>query len=533
MTVSQSLNEAKAAQKRGDMRAAQASLFHALIAYPRNKTVLQKLVDLMGGDDDTRALNKEYFLARALLERGETDQAKAVAQALVDKAPGNREALTLLGTITAEGDQPQKALHYFQAAIDVDPTHGVAYKNLGKALLRAGELDEGLNAFRKLLELDPDNPLSHRQFASAQRLAGDQAGARKTTLAALQRFPDDVRLLEFLAIVKKYDRADDPDILRLTRLLKSGRLTKDEVKALAISAGRSLENTPEAEKAVRAFKHGNALRRAELGYDASKDKKLFAQIKRAFEEPLDPLADDDSLPKPIFIVGMPRSGTSLMEQILASHSQVFGAGELSWWNNACEPLIAGSKSSRRFSMDPEKLKTMRGKYRTLLRSVSRGEKFVTDKMPMNFRWIGFMAAVFPDAPILHMKRDPRANCWSVYKLPFPAEGLAYTFDAKDVVAYHREYRDLMEFWDELLPGRVTHVSYEYLTENQESETRRLIDICGLPWEQQTLDFHKSKRSVATASTSQVRQKMYKGSSEAWRAFAPYLPELFDDLPEKY
>lgn len=531
--VAERLSEARNAVKQGDMATAQAHLFNALVDFPKNKKLADGLADLMGGDAKTKALNKEYFVAMALNHRGDFEEAEAKTRVLLKKAPDRPEILNLMGSIAATSDRPHEALQFFTRALELNPRKTSILKNLGKAQLRAGEVESALQTFKRLLDAAPDDPTAHRRVAAAQRHAGDNDGARETVEKALERFPEDVFLLEFLAIVKKYDQPDHPDILRLTELLKSGKLNKEGVRKLSISAARSLEKTGDPARSIRAFKHGNALRKEELDYDFSRDKKVFDKIRANFDAPLEPLGADDDWPKPIFIVGMPRSGTSLMEQILASHSQVFGAGELGWWNNNTQAKLMELGPTRKLKYRPEELTEMRNGYRALLKSLSNGEKYVTDKMPMNFRWIGLMSAVFPEAPILHMCRDPRATCWSVFKLPFPAGGLGFTFDANDVVKFYGEYRSLMDFWDEVLPGRVSHVSYEHLTENQESETRRLLELCNLPWEDATLEFHKSKRSVATASTSQVREKMYKGSSEAWREFAPYLPELFDALPEKY
>ena len=227
---------------------------------------------------------------------------------------------------------------------------------------------------------------------------------------------------------------------------------------------------------------------------------------------------------PIFILGMLRSGTSLIEQIVSSHSEVTGAGEL---NHV-------SKFGRKLAVDPISVSTanvskFRDKYLAELSKVSNGKHFVTDKMPPNFRFIPLICAAFPEAKIIHVKRNAAATCWSNYKHYFASDSLRYCYDLKDVISYYDLYSDLMKFWQSQYGDRIYHLSYESLTTKQENETRKLIKYLGLNWQPSCLSPHKNKRSVRTASQQQVRQKVYKGSSEAWRKYEPYLNGALDGL----
>lgn len=264
-----------------------------------------------------------------------------------------------------------------------------------------------------------------------------------------------------------------------------------------------------------------------LSYDLKQDELLFDQIKAsaprlkelAFSEPIKAATNT-----PIFILGMPRSGTTLVEQIISSHSQVHGAGELPFWDR-----FGGSLSLGNQTISSENVLQMRKAYLCELENVSNGCRFVTDKMPQNFRYIGLLLKALPEAKVIHVKRDPAATCWSNFKHYFSAKGLGYSYDLKDTVNYFKLYQDLMEFWDQQYSEHIYHLDYDKLTREQEAETRNLIEHLELDWEDACLSPQENKRSVRTASQQQVRQKVYMGSSQAWRKFEPYLDGALDSL----
>jgi hypothetical protein len=230
---------------------------------------------------------------------------------------------------------------------------------------------------------------------------------------------------------------------------------------------------------------------------------------------------------------MPRSGTSLVEQIIASHSQVYGAGELARLRRIVRPIIRTAVETG----EPDNNSILRNNienkihsdYLDYLQNLNRSEKFITDKMPLNFIFLGFILSAIPSVKIIHLKRDPMAVCWSIFKHNFTGDGNGYSYDMDELSEYYLLYHDLMEFWETRFPDRIYHLDYEKLTENQETETRNLLDYCGLDWEQQCLDFHTTKRDVKTGSHVQVRKKMYQGSSSAWIKYEQLLHPLISKL----
>jgi hypothetical protein len=225
---------------------------------------------------------------------------------------------------------------------------------------------------------------------------------------------------------------------------------------------------------------------------------------------------------PIFIVGMPRSGTTLVEQIISSHSLVTGAGELSYATQFGAAIATGFSEANYAA-----LLDFRHKYLAKLKNVSGSNLIVTDKMPQNFRYIGLLCAAFPEAKIVHVQRNPAAVCWANYKQYFASKNIGYCCAIDDVISYHKLYRNLMDFWTTALSDRIYNLDYERLTVNQESETRQLIDYLGLDWDDKCLSPQKNTRSVATASNLQVRKKVYQGSSEQWKEYKPFLNGAFD------
>mgnify|MGYP001405946727 CR=1 FL=1 len=221
---------------------------------------------------------------------------------------------------------------------------------------------------------------------------------------------------------------------------------------------------------------------------------------------------------------MPRSGTTLVEQIISSHSQVHGAGELPFASRFGNSLSLGNQK-----INSDNLLQMRNAYLDELVNVSSGAPFVTDKMPHNFLLIGLLLKALPEAKVIHVKRDPAATCWSNFKHYFPAKGLGYSYDLRDTVNYFKLYHALMDFWDQQYSDQIYHLDYDKLTVEQEPETRKLIEYTGLDWEDGFLSPHKNERSVKTVSQQQVRKKVYTGSSQAWRKFEPFLNDVFDGL----
>jgi len=257
-------------------------------------------------------------------------------------------------------------------------------------------------------------------------------------------------------------------------------------------------------------------------------RTTITAVKRIFSTQAISSLDEPVPYQPIFILGMPRSGTSLVEQILAAHSLVYGGGELKMMGQWCAGFVKGyTANPNNFALD-NYLKGLKEHYLKGLKELNCKE-FVTDKMPPNFIWIGFILSAIPTAKIIHTIRDPMAVCWSNYKTDFVGSSNGYSCNLNDTGEFYKLYADLMEFWYKKFPGKIYDLNYEQLTLNQEEETRKLLDYCGLNWEDACLEFHKTLREVKTASQAQVKRPMYQGSSESWKRYKKYLGPLQKSL----
>ena len=290
---------------------------------------------------------------------------------------------------------------------------------------------------------------------------------------------------------------------------------------------KAFEDLQDFKQAYIHYNEGNDLRKKLLNYHISQDLELFKKIisnhKHISENSIEGF-DLENSKTPIFIVGMPRSGTTLTEQIISSHSKVTGAGELNFVGQFGRNLAVGlSEISNTALLDFREL------YLREIQNIAKGNLMVTDKMPQNFRYIGLIATAFPEAKIIHVKRNPSAVCWANYKQYFVSKDIGYCYSLEDVISYHKLYENLMDFWKSSFNKKIYNLDYELLVDNQESETRNLISYLGLEWDEKCLSPQDNKRNIETASSIQVRQKVYRGSSQKWKKYEQFLNGAFDEL----
>lgn len=464
-------------------------------------------------------------LGNFLRERGRLDEAENYCRKAISIKEDFAEAYVKLGVVLAEKLNFGEAEEVYRKAIALNPNISDAYGNLGNALSASGKFGEAEEAYKKAVEIKPDFAEAYCNIGAMLNDLGRFGDAEANYDKALSINPSLAECHRNLSLIKKY-KPEDPQIKTLLELYESVKNDADKIQ-VCFALAKVYEDLKDYDKSFSFYAEGNALRKKELNYNIKMDERLFNMIKSAFNDgkgiempPSVPLGST----KPILIVGMPRSGTSLVEQILASHSGVFGAGELEAMNMLVKKYYFDKKPENTASATA----IIAADYLKEIEAIAEKNSFVTDKMPTNFRWLGFIMLSLPDIKVVHVTRDRMAVCWSIFRQYFPAKGLGFTHDLSDLREYYDMYEDLMMFWKGLFPGRIYDLNYELLTENQEEETRKLLNYCGLPWEDACLDFHKTKRAVRTASAAQVRDKIYKGSSEAWRRFEKHLGPLMEE-----
>lgn len=468
-----------------------------------------------------------FNLANAYRDLDRREEAVANYLEALRLAPNHLGARNNLGIVLNKLERYDEAVMHFKRVIEANPASFETYNNLGLALKNLGRNGEALACFRKAIEVKPDYATAHYNLGNFLFDLGHKEEAKSSYADALRVKPGFAEAYRSMSAVRSFSQ-DDPQISHMEQLLARSDASDDDRMHLHYALGKARESLGDYDKAFQHYSNGNRLRRKFLQYDPEVERRLFRQIKQAFVDAgphraLNHPSLEHRRQAPIFIVGMPRSGTSLTEHILASHSQIFGAGELMTLGKAVQANWDGS------TVDDALLEKIRRLYLTDMDRRGAREPYLTDKMHLNYRMIGFICMAMPGARIVHVKRRSIASCWSIFKHYFSDFGNGYAYDLDDVAEYYSGYMDLMNFWEERFPGAIHHFSYECLTEDQETETRNLLAYLGLEFEQSCIDFHETKRAVATISSIQVRRKLYKGSSDEWRNYEKFLAPLIERL----
>jgi len=509
-------------------------------AYSNLGLTLQKLGQL---DDAVKSYKKAISLTPdnaeaysnlgiVFQELGQLDAAvKSFEKALALK-PDFADAHNNLGNALKELNQLDAAIECYEEAIAIKPDFAEVYYNLGNALRALGQPDAAVKRFEHALAIKADYPRALNNLGIVFMELGQKDDAFKCYEKAITIKPDYVEAHLHLGTTKKYI-ANDPQIAQMQSILSISDLSQSDRKHLCYALAKVNEDLGKQDELFKFLHEGNRLRKQELNYSLDMDqithsivKKLFSPSPSIVEKSL---SYKTSTIRPVFILGMPRSGTSLVEQIISSHHAVCGAGELGTLNELIFPIVKDPSTHGTNGLSEETFLSIRQRYLDSLSRFNVPENVITDKMPLNFRWIGFILTAFSEAKIVHLKRDARATCWSNYKHHFDSKGNGWAYNIHDLVGFYELYIDLMAFWHQLFPNKIYDICYEDLTTNQEEETRKLLEYCELDWDENCLNFHTNNRVVATASASQVRQKMYQGSSEAWKKHEAYLQPLIKAL----
>ncbi|MGR3435909.1 MAG: sulfotransferase [Shimia sp.] len=468
-------------------------------------------------DDTADTRIDRAFAARDFA--GVVDAVEALPAAARSGAIRSRHGAALM-----ELGRPAEARDVFAALAAANPEDARAANNLGAALHALQAHDAAADAFARAAALRPDLPDAQNNHAAALVSAGRLDEARTAYDRAVALQPDHAVAHRNLSTLKRYGEVD-AQLVQVLTLLTDRALADDDRCHLCFAAGKAFDDLGDTSRAFRFWAEGNALRRAALPYDARSEHWAIAQAQGWAP----PQVARPPLPvTPIFVVGMPRSGTSLVEQILASHPAVHGLGERNEIARAAHPILRRQADGDATPPTPEEVRATRAAYGAMLaRLVPPGATHATDKMPLNFRWLGLIAAALPEARLVWTRRDARAVGFSIFRHYFSADGNRYAYDMADIARLHRLHDACATFWGARL--EVRRQGYEALTEDQETETRALLRHCGLDFDAACLDFAGTRRRVATASAAQVRRGLYTGSSEAWRRYEAHLGPMLEIL----
>ena len=467
-----------------------------------------------------------FNLGITLQELGRLDEAEVSYQQAITLKPEYAEAHNNLGNTLQELGRLDEAEASLGEAITLRPDSAEAHNNLGNTLKELGRLDVAEASYRQAIYFKPDYADAHCNLGVTLQDLGRSDEAKASYRQAIALKPDYAEAHHNLATARKFSLRDE-QFFQMKALYDDEAISEVQRCHICFALAKASDDIGELINAFEFYAEGNALRKKQLHYHKEQDKKLFEKLKAYYPHiAANELGAEIASPEhiPIFIVGMPRSGTTLVEQIISSHLLVTGAGELRFVSQFGRSLAVGQTPVHR-----EILRAFREQYLKTLQARSRGNTIVTDKMPQNFRFLGLIAAALPEAKIIHVKRDPAAVCWSNYTQYFAKNTLSYCYSLEDILHYQGLHENLMKFWRHALPGRVYDLDYECLTEDQESESRKLIEHLELNWDDRCLSPQDNQRWISTASNMQARKKVYQGSSSRWRRYLPYLDGVLDHV----
>jgi tetratricopeptide (TPR) repeat protein len=450
--------------------------------------------------------------------------------------PRNYAAHNNLGTVLQKLGRFDDAIALYKHALRINPEFADAYYNLGTAYLALDCNEDAIVQSEKALRLDPGRALAHNNIGVALQALGRIDEAGQAYERALQIAPRHAATHLNLAYLRRFTGGDPR--LRALEALADGAaaLDMDSQIALHFALGRAFSDLGQHERSFRHLCDGNTLKRAQLAYDETEMLSLLERIRAIFTPELlrQKSGGGNHSDVPVFVVGMPRSGTTLVEQILASHSKVHGAGEIETFYQSLLRLRLRNGVTTSFPdvvpvMPPDTLRDLGSDYVQSIKSAAPTAERIVNKLPLNFKYVGLIHLALPNARIVHLRRDPVDTCFSCFSLLFTGNQ-SFTYDLGELGRYYRGYAALMEHWRNVLPrGVMIEVQYEDLVADLGGQARAIVDHCGLPWEDTCLAFHKTLRPVKTASSVQVREPVYRTSVGRWRHYENFLQPLIAAL----
>jgi tetratricopeptide (TPR) repeat protein len=579
------LAAAKAFQRRGDLAEAEAAYGHVLTLDPENAEALNNLGNLLralkrpaeavtrlrqalaarpehpailsnlglalgdlrrfaeAAECHRRAVAIDPKLAAghnnlglALKELGLFAEAEESYRRALALNPDFAETLNNLGNVLRTQGRLEEAVAAYRHAVAIKPDYADAHNNLGNALRDGQHYEQAIQSYRRALDLAPGLAKAHCNFGKLLQEIGYTAAAHG---AFAQAIDCDATLVEayFNLVDTAAGLPENRHIAQLEALaLKGDALSIEDRMALRFTLARAYERLERYDESFEELSEAKRLRRGQIEFEGSAERERIDELKRVFTRQLVASKSNSGSPSelPIFVLGFPRSGTTLTEQILASHPAVYGAGELGILARIANGLHSSAHPDPGFPaclpmLPPAELRRAGEDYVRQLQAHAPAATRITDKLPENYHFPGLIHLILPKAKILHVMRDPLDTCLSCFQEKFHA-GIAYANELHELGDYYRCYAALMDHWRLVLPaGSMLEVRYEDLVEDLEGEARRMLDYCGLPWDDRCLYFHKTERPVKTASLVQVRRPLYRSSVGRWRRYERHLGPLMEAL----
>ena len=488
--------------------------------------------------------NETFVLKRAavLADAGRLDEARVALEALLERDDATDQAISSWAALVAEkmGNVPLvvERLKQLEAR---GVKRWTVYACLAKALSKDDLMKEAIEYFTKALEIDPEQPTLWNDLGVLQRQVGLIEESQVSINKSLELDPKNASALRVGGYEHKYVYGDDAWKRVNIALANVDKKPKAQQVEIHYAAAKALEDVGELEAAFAQYAHAGRMQKEISPWSDTRMRGVLALMKNYLrpEDFATVRAQATASDKPVFVFGMPRSGTTLLEQVLASHPDVFGAGELKLGAGILngiqigrarlETMYDGNVGGTLADGDKLTIPERGQKYLEVIERIAgKGPKRVVDKMPGNYNWVGLLDAVIPGSHFIHSRRHPVEICLSEYRIFFP-DGIHFSYDLRDLGKAYRLYNDYMKHWSAMLGDKILHVRYEDMVADLETQARRIISFIGLPWNDNCLKFYESDRKVVTASVSQVRKPIYTTSTNRWRKYEQYLKPLLEEL----
>ena len=501
--------------------------FHSIII--RSKKLLKKYPDF------SPLYN---FLGISYRQLGDIKLAEKILLEGYSKDPNNPGILTNLGSIYRIKNNKRESLRYFKESFKINPNDIALLVNYANALGDFNNVQESISLLEKARLIDKNNQTVLINLASSYQNLGRFEDARNVLLEIIEKFPGLTIPHKMLSDITRYNINDKHHLqmLRYAEYMdKDNQKYTDELKyPLYFGLAKSFEDQKDYKNSFKWLKKGNDIKKLIITRNAKilnqknpikKEIYFLNTVKEIFQN-IDITKYDyenKSGKNLIFILGLPRSGTTLTHQIIASHSKTFGGGELNFltreiYDNIDDPNFLDIFKNYNF----QKLKNLVQNYDENCRDLSNDGKIIVDKSPMNFRMLGFIRMLFPQSKIIHCSREAKDNCLSIYKNVFDESNIPWSYDVNDLVTYYKEYKKIMNFWNTKMPGFIFNSSYELLVKNQEIQTKKMLNFCNLNWEKDTLKYYKKNIPIQTLSIEQARNPVYKTSLKTYENYSEFL-----------
>jgi len=500
----------------------------------RNAEAIKHVRRAVSGKPDH--LDALFLLGNLLYAGGQDAEAIECYLKILKRSPRHADTHNNLANVYQRLGETERAIVHYKTAIEINPTYADAYGNLGNAYLVLDRLEESIEQNRRALELKPSRFGSYNNQGVAFQALGRFEEAERAFLRALELVPKEASVHLNLANMGRF-KAGDRRLPGLQKLLSEVEsLDLENQIAAHFAMGKALSDLGQYQDAFQHLLKANALKRRTVDYDEPQRLAMFENIRTTFSPDFMTArtGGGDRSWSPIFIVGMPRSGTTLLEQVLASHSKVFGAGELETFKESIAECVHSQGIVAAYPLLAEALthdhiRQLGEKYTTRVRARAPEAERIVDKMPLNFAFVGLIHLALPNARFINVRRDPLDTCVSCFSLLFSGSQ-PFAYDLGELGRYFRGYEKVMEHWHKVLPPDVIiDIHYEDLVDDLEGTAKRVLRHCDLDWEDACRDFHDTKRAVRTASQMQVREPVYRRSVGSWRRYAQYLEPLAQAL----